>query len=91
MKILNIYNMKRFWRKMYEVHVCVYKAKQKGLLFRIGCCRADRRQDMDHKMKIAKFDLATFRKKEMCHEAKLFIQFNGFYTVDTYEEIHLLT
>jgi len=91
MEILNINSMKRFWRKMYEVHVCVYKAKQKGLLFCIGCCGADKRRDMDHEMKIAKFNFVTFTKIDMCHETKLFIQFNGFYTVDTYEDIHLLT
>ena len=91
MKILNINNIKRFWRKMYEVDVCVYKAKQTGLLFCIGCCGAERRRDMDHKMKIAKFDFVTFTKMEIHHETKLFIQFNGCYTADTYEDIHLLT
>ena len=91
MKALNITNIKRFWHKMYEVHVCVYKAEQKGLLFCIGCCGADRRRDMDHEMKIAKFNVVAVTTMEIRHKTKLFIQFNGFYTVDTHEHRHLLT
>ena len=89
-QVLNIENLKSFWRKRYQVHVCVYKAKQSALLFCIGCCEYHRRREMNKKMEIDNFNAVTNFTTRMRHETKLFMEFGGLSTVADYEEIHFL-
>ena len=89
-QVLNIDNLKSFWRKRYQVHVCVYKAKQNGLLFCIGCCEAHRRREMNKKMEFDNFNAVTNFTTRLRHETKLLMEFSGLSITADYEEIHFL-
>ena len=87
LQVLHIGNIKKLWRSLHEVHVCVYEAKEQGWLIRIGCCQADRREEMDLEMRSDKFSFVTYFTTRMHHGAILAIDFNGFYTHDNDENV----
>ena len=87
LQVVNITNLRRLFHNLYEVHVCVYEAKEKGWYLRIGCCEANLREEMEHEMRLSMFNFVTCFTTRMRHGAILVINVNGFSTLGSDEKV----